>query len=253
MYNILNVSSSINSVLMNVLNANQQKKIVLDPLTTISRLALLNFQEPGTKLGIDGNKIVYYHPSLTQGITRFFYGDKRSDLSNLFTPTQLAIKWYNPFNNPDIDTDPENTIDESGKVNQELVMQNIELLEKNFTLQIIFKIAHMGLIKLKAIYGDSNSPTYILLTIIDNILTGKPMDLEEDVIDTKDAGDKYLHKCLQNLWTESDINIVCELLKKLQEEENIDLKNNYIKTLDVFLSGKEKTVTQIITNYTTKL
>ncbi len=260
MYNILNVPSSINSVLMNILNANQQKKIVLDPLTTVARLALLNFQEPGTKLGIDENKIIYYCPSLTQGISRFFYGDKRGDLSNLFNPIQLAIKWYNPY------TNPEQEIYDPGENNEreELVKENIALLEKNLPLEFIFQIAHMGLVKFKAIYGklDSDNPTYLLLTMIDNILTGKSLDLHDSVTPEvafvlkrklEDAGDKYLHKCLQSLWTESDIKIVCELLKKIQEEESNDLRANYMKTLDLFLTGKEKTVTQIINRYATKL
>lgn len=264
MYNILNVPSSGYSVLLNILNANKQKKVVLDPLTTVARLALLNFQEPGTKLGIDENKIVYYSPNMMQGLSRFIYGDKRGDLSNLVSPIQKAVRWYNPY------TNPEQEIFDPGENNEnaELVKQNIELMEKNFPLQIIFQIAHQGLVKLKTIYSknqtDSDNPTYILLTIVDNILTGKSMELHDSITPEiasefilkkkmDDVGDTCIHKDLQSLWTEGDIKIVCELLKKIQEEDNIDLKQNCIKTLDTFLSGKERTVTQIISRYTTKL
>ena len=93
----------------------KQKSMILDPLTTIIRLSMLNFKQPGTKTFIHNNTILFNEPMPLgiQGAIRWFFGDGRDDLHNISRPIQKFIRWYlnppkeeeEPFpdNNYDID------------------------------------------------------------------------------------------------------------------------------------------------------
>ena len=68
---------------------------VLDPLCAIIRLGLLKFKPAGTKLSISDNKITYNDPTIFQPAIRYYYGDSRNNMHNLFNPIQKIILWYN--------------------------------------------------------------------------------------------------------------------------------------------------------------
>ena len=72
----------------------QKKNMVLDPLTTVIRLAILSFKDEGSKISINNNKISYCEPNLWQGTLRLAFGDNREDLHNLYNPIIRATEWY---------------------------------------------------------------------------------------------------------------------------------------------------------------
>lgn len=106
-----------------VLYPNTNKQI-LDPMSCIVRLALLNFKDKGTKISITNNRIYYQLPNVFQGTVRWTNGDNRNDLHNLCNPIEKAIEWYRP--------------------------------DKNESIRVIFEYAIRGLKKLKKAYtmGD---------------------------------------------------------------------------------------------------
>ena len=57
-------------------NRNNDKKIILEPLSTILRLIIYIYKEKGTKISIYDNAIYYNEPSFLQGLIRNFNGDK---------------------------------------------------------------------------------------------------------------------------------------------------------------------------------
>ena len=61
-----------------------KKDSILDPLTCIIRLSILEFKPIGTKISLNNNKIKYNDPSVIQGALRWSNGDNREDLHNLF-------------------------------------------------------------------------------------------------------------------------------------------------------------------------
>ena len=73
---------------------NRVRNVIIDPLTCIIKLAVLSFMPRGTKISIAQNKIQYHHPNFFQGTWRFFQGDKREDLHNLYNPILKSIQWY---------------------------------------------------------------------------------------------------------------------------------------------------------------
>ena len=60
-----------------------KKDSILDPLTCLIRLSILEFKPIGTKISLNNSKIKYNDPSVIQGAVRWSNGDNREDLHNL--------------------------------------------------------------------------------------------------------------------------------------------------------------------------
>lgn len=75
------------------------KQYIIDPLTSLCKLALLYFMPNGTKLAIRHHVLHIQDKNCYQWIERMKNGDKRIDISNLNNPIIKAIKWY-ILNNP---------------------------------------------------------------------------------------------------------------------------------------------------------
>lgn len=195
---------------------------ILEPLTTIIRLAILTFIDEGTKISISNNSINYQTPTIIQGTLRWANGDKRSDLHNLYNPIQKVIDWYS--NDKDI----------------KLIL--------NYTI--------LGLNKLKNAYNDNSNLVrhsleyyiYILESFINNVPIVKEnfhkhIEINNETINS-----------LKTIWNESEIKCI-SLLLSLSETK---MKNNeeylyLIKSVESILFGKDEIVRKIIYKLTTEL
>ena len=65
-------------------SSDSSKQLILEPLTCVLKLSLLQWKENGTKISISNNSLKYNEPSLLQGLTRKMTGDSRLDLHNMF-------------------------------------------------------------------------------------------------------------------------------------------------------------------------
>ena len=110
---------------------------MLDPLSTIIKLALLNKYEDGVKISIKNNIITIQKKSYYQGIIRWFNNDNKFDLDKLFFPIIYASQKY--------------------------------LIENNFNIKIIFEASLLGIQKLINTYSNniliSNYLKYLHLII----------------------------------------------------------------------------------------
>ena len=77
----------------------------LEPLTTLIKLAILNYKKEGTKISIYNNSLYLQEPSYYQGLVRYYYSDSRCDLLKLELPIQQGLDWFskNGSNKEDID------------------------------------------------------------------------------------------------------------------------------------------------------
>tara|TARA_B100000795_G_scaffold106763_1_gene78800 strand:+ start:811 stop:1455 length:645 start_codon:yes stop_codon:yes gene_type:complete len=191
------------------------KNYVLDPLTCIVRCAILSFKPIGTKLSIHNNKITFIDPTILQGALRWSYGDKREDLHNIYNPIIKSTKWYKP-SNPDI-------------LN-------------------IFILAKKGLGKLKESYEENSIITHSLSLYI-NIIESF-IDSKEGLYDKEDEDNK-IYKDLKLLWSETQINIVNNILKQMEIDSNNSIE--WFQSIDIILKSKEKNVYEIIKKNTTTL
>jgi hypothetical protein len=232
---ILNLPSNAFNLFMNILNVNNAKNVILDPYTTLVRLAILSQLPPGTKIGIYKNQIVYYQPDSMQGIYRAFRGDKRGDLHNLYLPIKKCVEWYK-------------NEDEGEKVH------------------IVFDFAHKGLVMLKDNYHSNNTnsdnSTYLSLGIFDGILTGRQQEIYDSITparaelikkEMESSPDNLIHKELKRMWTDHDKNIVYDLLTKISSEDDLQNKYRLIEVITNFLETKDDLVSQLVNKNTQSL
>jgi len=96
----------INIIYINM-TMTQDKNYIIDPLTSLCKIALLYFMPAGTKLGINRHVLHIQEYNYYQCFERMKNGNTRHDISNLNTPLLKAIKWYILENMDRIDMDDE--------------------------------------------------------------------------------------------------------------------------------------------------
>jgi hypothetical protein len=70
------------------------KKQPIDPICALCRISLLNFKGINTKIGITGHAINIQEPGTVQGLWRYYSGDGREDLFELFSLVTHLIAWF---------------------------------------------------------------------------------------------------------------------------------------------------------------
>lgn len=70
------------------------KKQLLDPLGTVCKLVALNFTEINTKISIQDHILTLHKPNSYQFLVRFYNGDGRENISELYDVIIRIIRWY---------------------------------------------------------------------------------------------------------------------------------------------------------------
>lgn len=200
-----------------------EERQVLDPLTTMIKLALLGYKPDGTKIAIDGNRIYFQEPSLLQGFWRWAYGNKRYELHHLLNPIIKAVKRYD-INNPSI--------------------------------KLIFQCAVVGLDKLKSSYNNSSSVVNhsldLYMSIINNVLV--PDNTRTNSIfhsvQEEEENSRQI-SIFQNLWVEDEISLVANMLIQIQNAKK-DGKT-YLDAVNTILVMKEDGANELISELTRRL
>jgi hypothetical protein len=201
---------------INYIKTNNTNSIeILDPMTTIFRLCLLNFKKVGTKISIYPNKVSSQDAGLFQGMIRWSNGDQRNDLHKLETPIKKSLIWYIP--------------------------------EIDSNLKYIFKLASKGMVKLQKSYEAGTARislehySNLINTSINQSKLSSDIDTDEDNI---------LYIKIKDLWTKRQIQIMYDLLKQITEEKNQSQRKCYIKATERILDGKDKRILEIIDKIT---
>jgi hypothetical protein len=75
-------------------NNSMLQKYILDPLSTIIKLAVLGKKEIGCKILIKNNQIYIQENGFFQGIARYYHGVTKNDIHFLSIPIELACERY---------------------------------------------------------------------------------------------------------------------------------------------------------------
>ena len=70
------------------------QKFILEPLSTIIKLAILGKKSVGCKISIKNNQIYIQESGVFQGFTRYYKGNTKNDIHYLSIPIELASKRY---------------------------------------------------------------------------------------------------------------------------------------------------------------
>ena len=187
--------------------------MLLDPITTLTKIALLQHKPKGTKISIQNHKITYIEPGITQGTWRMFQGDQREDLKNLYTPIVAVIKWWSEYQGI-----------------KEIVAEAI-----------------MGIQQLRKTYTET-STIYHTLTLyksmLEYFLEKKSIDsLVQSVADLNEppADD------IKELWKKKEIEVIAVLLKNvIFYKGNEELLRLHIYPIEKMLEIKEEILKQIL-------
>lgn len=193
-----------------------KKQQLLDPLCTIVRLILLNFNADGTKIHIQNNRIWLLPPHKIQSVERFIYGDSRNDICILGNAINNYIGYYLEHYKPD------------------------EIYEKLSTLT---RYACIGLKKLQKTYYDLNKEIfdnciytiqYFILSLL-NVLENINYENKYLLVSFDSPSNLLDDNKMKTLWQVDDID---ELYKQFIKCFDNDIPINYtdknvIKSLSI--------------------
>jgi len=215
------------SLLMNFFKKKKSDKQILDPLTTIIKIALLSFYEKGSKLSIINNKICIQEPSFYQGPVRWTYGDSRSKLYNLREPIEYCMLWF-PYS-------------------------------KYKELKKIYLLAIEGLKKLKESYNTGDSDDYDLIDhlidyyikIINENFKNMEKKVKEGLLEQSVILNDRLQGQIKKIWKKEDILLINGYFDILKNDNNNN--NRVFDSINIFLDGKDEIIQKFIKKYSTEL
>ena len=198
---------------------NKNKKIILEPISCIVKLILLNYKENGTKISISNNSIDFYEPSQFQGLLRNLNGDGREDLHNLYNPIIKSLEWYPPSE---------------------------EDIYRYFYIK-----CKSGIEKLISSYDQESTISRTLelycKLLNDSLESG---DIETGLNDSKKEPSPLLDR-LKGFWKKEEIDLIYSLLQIIENSSNGNEKNTYIENIINTVSMKEKNLANFIETSTT--
>ena len=193
------------------------KEQLIDPFSTIIKLAILSFKPDYSKLSIHHNQIYIQEPHIYQFAVRYLYGDCKDNINVLLDPIILACEHYlNP---------------------------SYELYED---VKIVFLIALKGLLKLQETYGEQtvigNCIRYYSL-IINSFLNEE--DVKKNFKIDKDHtiySDMIIDSLYEN-WTIENVKIIISLFDNL--EKNMDV--SILRVIETYMESMDSTIYHNIT------
>jgi hypothetical protein len=191
---------------------------VLDPLSTIIKLAILSNKPIGTKLSIQNNIIYTQEPGPFQAFCRYVFKNNKTDIQYLYNPIELACQHY---------------------LTKTAIQQNPKIKD-------LFKCAQNGLLRLIETYKTSSVMRICLnyyLSLIANHLEEKNnSDLFRKDHMTTFYTTEVLNK-MNKIWAQEKIKIVLNLTTYLSSDENAETD---VKSLETIMDGIDKQVSQIL-------
>ena len=189
----------------------KENNILLEPLSCIFRMILLNYKEEGTKISILNHSIQYNEYNLYQGLIRSINGDTREDLHNLYNPFLKSFEWYS--------------------VDQEY-------------FQYFYQKCYDGISKLLGSYKKGSTIHHTLkhyCTIFNNILEKNP--ITEKIEDEKESP---LLDEFKTFWKERELKIIYEIFNYLDDCSDQKEKQTYFIIIDTIITMKEQKVSDYI-------
>lgn len=216
-------------------NANDGS-LILDPMSTIVKLAIYNYMPDETKLRLTRNTIKYDKPDtlIPQGIQRWRKNAKKEDLHNLHIPIVKAIEWYLNTNNQQI---------------FQLAIKGLEKLNHVYTdtSKIVSQalILNVNIIKYNIKHNINDADGKIDESELDNIELDEQDEALIQSMIVKDAENTREHDIyyqLQKLWSEEEITLIISLFAKLESKKNDFEKRGYLDAITNIINGKDDQV-----------
>ncbi len=189
---------------------------ILEPFSTLLKLAIISYKSDGTKIAIYKNKLYIQEPGITQGTSRYVYGNSREEIHHLLKPLMRCVNLYPLVDNPE--------------------------------LKQIYEQAIIGIKKLKESYNNESSTVCFTLDLYIQILNQtmeensvhvdsfeKSQNLDDLALSTNTK--LNLEKIFEGIWTTNDINLVSSMFVTVNTAE--ECRDSYLKGIENIIKAKE--------------
>ena len=208
-----------------LLENREQPKYLLDPLTSIVKLAMLQYKCLHTKIRIYNNKISYSDPTFFQPLNRWMMGDSRANIHYLYLPIlYFCYLKYDCLKNNDNPMSP-------------------SLIK---VTEIFNEAAVKGLQALKVTYQHSKNDLVINCLDLYLLMLGSEDEpsirkrYETANITTKKTYEEFL-KC----WTPNNVEVLLRLFEELRDrsdnreyvEKNLKVVDDYLEAINHSING----------------
>jgi len=187
---------------------------ILDPLSTIIKLAILSNKFIGTKIYIDRNTIKFQEPGIFQAFCRIILKTNKTDLQYLYNPIELACKYY---------------------LTKSSVQQNPKLKD-------LFKCAQKGLTNLSETYKTC-SMIRISLNYYSALISNYLDETNNETLFKKDNMSmlytEHMLAKMHKIWTQEKIKIILNLTTFLTNDEHAQTD---VKSLETLMDNIDKAV-----------
>ena len=191
---------------------------IIDPLTTIVNIALLQYKAIGTKLIICNNQILINQKNILQGFYRQYFGYNKLHVKLLLEPIVNACKYYLIANNDRTCMEPIFLAAISG-------LNNLKHTYKNDPEICDVINIYVNLIDASI---NNNEATIQFLESYLNLLSTRKTIIDDNVNEVISIKNQ-LYKQLNEIWSDSRrtilVNAFNELIKKKNNEIEYILKN----------------------------
>ncbi len=229
---------------------------ILDPMSTIIRLAILSYKAEGTKLSIHDNSLYFQAPNYFQAPLRWGYSDDREDLHNLHNPIAKSLDWY------DLKLEYVAKIFELAKQGLESIKDCYKgTTESNLVCHSLNYYAKMIDLQLDSVRPKTTE--LVVATSLSNKTSNNGQDnTSVPQIVLNDAYNNletniYNHSGITKLkefWTYNELHLINEMFKIVDEYKiKGESLSPLLLSIDMIVKGKDIKVQDLIVKLTTTL
>lgn len=185
----------------------EEKNYIIDPLTSLCKVALLHFMPDKTRLAISHYVLYIDDYTSYQWMGRMIKGDSRVDIANLYPALYKTVKWY-LLENP-----------------EKIILNK----ETDDSIKIITMFAIKGLIKLQTVTYQNDMAIKIILQYLINMLKDALANewKDENCIKTENSSNVLSDKIKNNY----EVHTINSISKMLVDAEKIDNSQDDINAL----------------------
>ena len=197
---------------------------ILEPFSTLLKLAIISYKEDGTKLAIYKNKLYIQEPGITQGTARYVYGNSREEIHYLLKPIMRCINLYPIDKHPELKQIYCQAIDGLKKLKESY---NNESSTVCFTIDLYIQILNQA-VEENSVHVDSFEKSQNLDDL--SLSTNTKVNLE---------------KIFEGIWTQNDINLVSNMFITVNTADLC--KSSYLKGIENIIKAKESIIESKVT------
>lgn len=198
---------------------NSSTNQVLEPFSTLLKLAIISYKPDGVKIAVSNNKLYIQETGISQPLIRYAYGNNREEIHHLLKPLMRCIDLYPLESNEELNHIYKQAIDGLKKLK---ISYNNKLSTVCFTIDLYIQILQQTLNEKSVhVHSYENSQSLTGLTLSTNTRVN-------------------LEKIFEGIWTKNDISLVSSMFISVNTAS--DCQDSYLKGIENIIKAKESII-----------